>query len=251
MIKLKTLLLEATDDIAANRYSWLNPRGVFIPTKNHVKTAEQIIKLYNLRYDPSSEDVYDVLWKLGYVRVINFGNGLVVHNKYKIPNDVQLKKLIQLAELTGDVEIEYDNGQRSGFKLLWSKNNRMENAVLNEHINDYSWLAPNGTFYPTHDHEYTAKQILRKLPLSPMDRDGIEYTPYELMYKYKFLRVVNMRNSSGEGQDLYANNRYNAPTNTQIKALTDLAIEQGYNKIVFVKDKNEYFVIWDKSHQLE
>jgi len=140
MIKLKNLLLEANNDIAANRYSWLNPRGVFIPTNNHVITAEQIIKLYNLQYDQSSEDVYDVLWKLGYMRIINFGNGLVVHNKYKIPNDIQLKKLVQLADSAGDVEIEYDNGKRAGLQLLWSKNNMMESVVINEHINDYSWL---------------------------------------------------------------------------------------------------------------
>jgi hypothetical protein len=67
MIRLKSLLSE---NISANRYSWLNPRGVFIPTKNHIETAKQIIKLYKLPHDQET-DVYDVLWKLGYMRIIN------------------------------------------------------------------------------------------------------------------------------------------------------------------------------------
>ena len=59
-----------------------------------------------------------------------------------------------------------------------------------------------------------------------------------------------MKDSDGE-RALYANNRYNVPTKAQAKALTDLAIEHGYNRVEFVKDANERFAIWDKSHQLE
>jgi len=123
-------------------------------------------------------------------------------------------------------------------------------SLLKEHINDYSWLSPDGIFYPTYDHEYTAKTILKKMNLSPMDREGIEYTPYDLMYKFKFLRIVNMINNLGN-KDIYATNRYNLPTQKQIRVLTDLAIENEYGKVVFTKDKNEYFTIWDNSQQLE
>ena len=248
MIKLKSLL---TENISANRYSWLNPRGVFIPTKNHIETANQIIKLYKLPYEPGM-NVYDVLWKLRYMRIVNVGNGLVVHNAYIIPNKIQMQKLIDLANDSGDIEIEYDTGERGSVKTLWSKSNFLQNEhLISEHINDYSWLAPNGTFYPTNDHERTAKIILLKMNLSPMERDGIEYTPYELMYKHGFLRVTNMRNHSTDKRDIYANNRYNAPNNVQSRALVDLAIENGYGKVVFTKDKNDYFTIWDKDHQLE
>lgn len=123
-------------------------------------------------------------------------------------------------------------------------------SLLTENINDYSWLSPTGTFYPTDDHEQTAKMILSKMNLSPMERDGIEYTPYELMYKYKYLRVVNMTNGWGT-RDIYATNRYHNPNNAQIRALTDLAIENEYAKVVFTKDRKEYFTIWDRDHQLE
>lgn len=122
--------------------------------------------------------------------------------------------------------------------------------LLTEHPNDYSWLSPDGRFYPTHDHEYTAKLILLKMPLSPMDREGIEYTPYELMYKFKFLRIVNMTNNEGE-KDIYATNRYNLPTPTQVKVLTDFAIENKYSKVMFTADRKEIKTIWDKSHHLE
>lgn len=122
--------------------------------------------------------------------------------------------------------------------------------LLTEHPNDYSWLSPDGKFYPTHDHEQTAKSILYRMTLSPMDKEGIEYTPYELMYKFKFLRIVNMSNNEGD-RDIYATNRYNLPTNSQIKALTDFAIEHNYGKVIFTKDKNEIFTIWDRSHRME
>lgn len=124
-------------------------------------------------------------------------------------------------------------------------------ALLTEHFNDYSWLSPNGTFYPTNDHERTAKELLKRMSLSPLDKDGIEYTPYELMYKFKFLRVVNMKNSLGEGKDIFVTNRYNTPTQSQLRALIDLAIEHGYNKVVFTTGRNDQFTLWDKSHQLE
>lgn len=247
MIRLKTLLSE---NISANRYSWLNPRGVFIPTKNHVDTANQIIKLYKLPYEQGM-NVYDVLWKLGYMRIINMGNGLIVHNAYMTPSKIQMQKLIDLANEAGDIEIEYDTGGRGSLRTLWSKSDFLQNEqFISEHINDYSWLAPDGKFYPTHDHEQTAKSILYKMSLSPMDKAGIEYDPYNLMYKHKFLRIVNMANNEGE-RDIYATNRYNLPTNIQIKALTDFAIEHNYSKVIFTKDRREHFTIWDKAHRLE
>lgn len=126
MIKLKSLLSE---NISANRYSWLNPRGVFIPTKNHVETAKQIIKLYQLPYRPEM-DVYEVLWRLGYMRIINMGNGLIVHNAYMIPNEIQMKKLITLADDAGDIEIEYDTGERGSLRTLWSKSDFLQNEQI-------------------------------------------------------------------------------------------------------------------------
>lgn len=124
-------------------------------------------------------------------------------------------------------------------------------TLLIEHINDYSWLSSDGTFYPTDDHERTAKILLRQMKLSPMERDGIEYTPYEIMYRHNFLRITNILDRSNNRRDLYANNRYNTPTNYQTRALTDFAIEHEYNKVIYVKDKGEYFTIWDRSHHLE
>jgi hypothetical protein len=131
MIRLKSLLSE---NISANRYSWLNPRGVFIPTKNHIETAKQIIKLYKLPHDQGT-DVYDVLWKLGYMRIINMGNGLIVHNAYMVPNKIQMQKLIDLANDAGDIEIEYDTGKHGSLKTLWSKSNFLQNehfTILNK-----------------------------------------------------------------------------------------------------------------------
>ncbi len=124
-------------------------------------------------------------------------------------------------------------------------------SLLSEHINDYSWLAPDGTFYPSHDHVRMAKIILLKMNLSPMERDGIEYAPYELMFKYGFLRVTNISNYITGKHDIYANNRYNTPTNAQARALTNLAIEGGFGKVVFTKVRDDYFTIWDSAHKLE
>lgn len=124
-------------------------------------------------------------------------------------------------------------------------------SLLTEHKNGYSWLAPNGTFYPTGNHEHMAHMILLKLDLPPEERDKIENDPYDLMYKRGFLRVVNLHNYNTNLKDIYTSNRYHRPTNAQIRALTDLAIDGGYGKVVFAKDDKDHFTIWDKDHQLE
>ena len=123
-------------------------------------------------------------------------------------------------------------------------------SLLLEHINDYSWLSPTGIFYPTDDHERTARHLLKQMQLSQMDRDGINYISYELMYKFKYLRITNIKNSFG-GKNILATNRLNSPTNEQIRVLINFAIEHNYDAVIYVKDKTEYFTIWDKSHQLE
>lgn len=119
-------------------------------------------------------------------------------------------------------------------------------SLLLEHPNEYSWLSPNGTFYPTHDHVRTAKQILTTLNAH---KDAIEYSPYESLWERRYQRITNMYNA--DGTEIYTHNPYYPPNPIQERVLINMAIENGCSGVFYEKAGQKFITLWDKNSQLE
>jgi hypothetical protein len=129
MIKLKTLIIEASTKRDA--FSWLSPEGKFFPVSiTHQDIADKLSK---------AEDPLDDLFSKGWQRVRNSDiatdypsssvNDLYTFNPDKMPNRIQLAKLIDLAIEYGYDNLYYDKGYDYDgipLKTLWSSKNTLE-----------------------------------------------------------------------------------------------------------------------------
>jgi hypothetical protein len=156
MIKLKNILncsnvivLENTAYAHRNNlYSWQLPSGEFIPvklTEEHYVAAIKIltnyfnINLHDGNYT-KTVNVFNKMFSLGCMRITANDQDIYMENNIKIPTRIQLKKLINLAVDTNRKAIIYDNHRGNRDKILWSVENRLEEAPIVNYstIGDFS-----------------------------------------------------------------------------------------------------------------
>ncbi len=110
MIRLASLLKETLAEKKAT--SWLNPAGTFFPVDySHGSDA--------YKYTGDVTDPMVILWKKGWQRVTYYSKqALYAHNEFMPPNDIQKRRLIELAQELDFPELTYDGGTET--YVLWS-----------------------------------------------------------------------------------------------------------------------------------
>jgi hypothetical protein len=97
-----------------------------------------------------------------------------------------------------------------------------------------AWLAPHGKFYPIiqpDTHQSWAVRFFK-------DKNAVEN-----IYKKGWVRVYYY------SKTIYASNADNPPNARQRKELIDLALENGFNEVIWDSEENEK-VIWSREDRL-
>ena len=127
MIKLKTLLREINYNEETN--SWQKPDGTFLPV---IDTTHDRDAFKYVGGDPKNDHRH-ILWKGGWQRIVQISNAIYANNMFRSPNDIQKRKLIELAIKLGLIDVVWDRGH--GSNLLWSKNDMLEEIISSQYMN--------------------------------------------------------------------------------------------------------------------
>jgi hypothetical protein len=105
-------------------YSWQEPDGNFIPIDySHGSDA-----LIYARGDAKDDNIAN-LWRKGWQRITYYGRAIYANNEFHLPNDIQTRKLIELAMRMEFEKVEWDGGEKT--KILWSVHDILEESVNN------------------------------------------------------------------------------------------------------------------------
>jgi hypothetical protein len=101
--------------------SWLTNNGEF----KSVMGAGNHHYLDAIKYTKLKNDPMGKLYKKGWQRVVCGSNSVYTGNQYSKPNNIQLRKLIELAIELDRKEVVWEN--RNGkYQTLWSKDDVLE-----------------------------------------------------------------------------------------------------------------------------
>jgi uncharacterized membrane protein (UPF0127 family) len=206
---------------------WLKPSGEFLSIpKSH---EEFLIK--NTKFD-RMYPIQDA-FKAGWVRVTNVMNSLIAHSPQGI-NSKQKRELINIALECDYNKIEFvDDKSEEGFgkpRIIWQREER-DSSLREARRPDYGWLTPDGKFLPcTTNH------------LEFLKKHGLAGSYEEAMYK-GFVRITFFHN------DLFGCNYYLRLKPQQKTELRNLAIEGGYDRLVFDNGKDD-IVLWSKGDRV-
>ena len=133
MIKLKNILkeIQSNTEVKKFTYSWLSPGGNFFPVKvNHYYDAIKFFRPNNSNINSNINiDSYQVmrfLWRRGWQRITCFSKeSLYSTNGIQPPNDIQKRKLIDLAKELNFEKLVYLNDEGVNY-VLWSINDILE-----------------------------------------------------------------------------------------------------------------------------
>jgi hypothetical protein len=107
----------------------------------------------------------------------------------------------------------------------------------------YSWQDPSGKFHSISGHDTHASWAARELDQSLHGNITQQRDSVMTMWKKGWMRIAR------DGDTIYAHNEVMMPNRKQQKQLEDLAIEQGFSKVV-ADGGEEYKVIWSEHDQL-
>jgi len=123
-ILLENLYLDILNE-SGSLYAWMNPSGEIISNKGegHFSSGKKILQD---RYNISTKDmmfanqVYDLLFIKGWMRLTYIGSELYCHNNKMKPNQKQLRELKNLAIENKMSDIYFDDEYSEDYHSIWS-----------------------------------------------------------------------------------------------------------------------------------
>jgi hypothetical protein len=106
-------------------YSWMDPSGSIVHNsgEGHFSSGKKILETkYNipLAYMTFANQVYDILFSKGWMRLTYIGSELYCHNNKMRPNQKQLKEMKNLAIENNMSNIYFDDERGESYHSIWS-----------------------------------------------------------------------------------------------------------------------------------